>query len=482
MSITMQAIKQFVQKHLRFLHKVSKIFFWFSMGVLLGLFFLVSFGFLLFRLLYHDVIYPGVYIGSMNVGGQTPYKIDQELRQRNNAVGKSIFTFQVNDQIATISARQLGAGYDTKLLAQQAYSIGRSSDVFSNISLIFQGYISNVNLTPAFTYNQDTLKKTLHPLQKNIHVDPIDAIFTFQNNKVTAFKPSSDGKDIDMDAVKNAVQSKIAFLMQAPTPQAFLIKVPTKVLHPKIMTEDANKYGIKELIGTGTSLFLYSIPGRIHNIELAASRVNNILVAPNEILSFDSALGDVSAFTGYQQAYVIQNGKTVLGDGGGVCQVSTTLFRAILNAGLPIVERHAHAYRVEYYEEDGPPGIDATVYFPTVDLKFKNDTGHYLLIQSVIDPEALRLTYSIYGVSDGRKVAMTTPIVTNVIPAPPPLYTDDPTFPSGTIKQTDFAAAGATVTFSRTVTRGNQTLISETYKSVYQPWQAAYLRGTGPAQ
>lgn len=476
----MQAIKQFVTKHFTFFHKISKTIFWFGMGMVLGLFFLISFGFLIFRLLYNTVIYPGVYIGTMNVGGQTPYKVEQELRQRNNAVGKSTFTFQVKDEIATASAKKLSVGYDSKLLAQQAYSIGRSDDIFSNISLIFQGYVSTVTLTPAFTYNQDTLQNTLKPMQKNIHVDPVDAVFSSQNNKVTAFKPSSNGQDIDTDSVKNAVQSKIAFLMEAPTPQQFSIKVPIKTLYPKISTEAANKYGIKGLIGTGTSLFLYSIPGRIHNVELAASRVNNILVAPDQVFSFDATVGDVSSFTGYQQAYVIQNGKTVLGDGGGVCQVSTTLFRAILNAGLPIVERHAHAYRVEYYEEDGPPGIDATVYVPTVDLKFKNDTGHYLLIQSVVDPDNLRLTYYIYGVSDGRKTTMTTPLVTNVIPAPSPLYTDDPTLPTGVVKQTDFAAAGATVTFSRTVTRGNQTLISETYKSVYQPWQAAYLRGTGP--
>src|SRR6185369_9618298 len=119
------------------------------------------------------------------------------------------------------------------------------------------------------------------------------------------------------------------------------------------------------------------------------------------------------------------------GDGGGVCQVSTTLFRAALNAGLPIVERHAHAYRVGYYEEDSPPGFDATVYVPSVDLKFKNDTDHYLLIQTVIDPQELRLTFNLYGTKDDRKVTVTTPVVTNFRPAPADLYQDDPTLPKG---------------------------------------------------
>src|SRR6185369_11000366 len=115
------------------------------------------------------------------------------------------------------------------------------------------------------------------------------------------------------------------------------------------------------------------------------------------------------------------------GDGGGVCQVSTTLFRAALNAGLPIVERHAHAYRVHYYEEDSSPGVDATVYVPTVDLKFKNDTGHYILIQSIIDLTQPRLTFMIYGTNDGRVVNQTAPVVTNIRPAPADKYEDDPT-------------------------------------------------------
>ena len=236
--------------------------------------------------------------------------------------------------------------------------------------------------------------------------------------------------------------------------------------------------GIKELIGVGHSLFYHSIQSRIFNINLAASRLNGVLVAPDEVFSFDKALGDVSAFTGYQQAYVIQNGRTVLGDGGGVCQVSTTFFRALLNAGLQIVERHAHAYRVGYYEQDSPPGIDATIFVPSVDLKFKNDTGHYILIQSQVDLDNLALTFELYGTKDGRQVTMTTPVVTSQTPPPPDLYQDDPTLPKGEIKQTDFTAWGANVYFTRTVTKNGKVIIYDKFVSNYQPWQAVYLRGT----
>jgi len=317
----------------------------------------------------------------------------------------------------------------------------------------------------------------LSPIMKEITIAPIDAQFRFENGRVTTFQLSSNGQEVDIEQVKAQISNDIPNLLIFHSPKNTTIPLPIRVLKPKVSTGDANNLGITELIGTGTSLFQHSIPSRIYNVTLAASRLNGVLVADGEEFSFDKALGDVSSYTGYQQAYIISGGHTVLGDGGGVCQVSTTMFRAILNAGLPVTERHAHDYRVGYYEEDSPPGIDATVYVPTVDLKFKNDTGHAILIQTSVDPSLLRLTFYLYGTSDGRQVSMTTPIITNQTPPPPDLYQDDPTLSKGQVKQVDFSAAGASVSFSRTVTRDGKTIIADTFVSNYRPWQAVYLVG-----
>jgi len=198
-----------------------------------------------------------------------------------------------------------------------------------------------------------------------------------------------------------------------------------------------------------------------------------------EIFSFNKSLGDVSADTGFEQAYIIKEGRTVLGDGGGVCQVSTTFFRAALNAGLPILERHAHAYRVHYYEDDLGPGIDATVFDSTADLKIQNNTPAYLLIQSSVDLKKKKLTFEIYGTSDNRQVEMSKVRVWDQVPPPPDLYQDDPTLPAGTIKQVDWKAWGAKASFSYKVARGEEILTEKTFTSNYRPWQAIYLRGTG---
>lgn len=465
------------------LHKKTLIFFksftWFAVGVILGFFFLVSFTFIAIRQIYKDSIFPGVSISGVNVGGKSKLFIQNYFDSKNALVGKSTIQIQVGDNAATVSAKDIHAGYDSALLADQAFSIGRSDNVLSNMSIIFQSYLTGISLPPSYTYDVSQLETTLKPLTDNVYVAPTDAVFQFTNGRVTTFKPSEEGQQADIASVEKALGNAIPQLTISGKIQHFTFTAPLTPLKPKISTQDANNLGIKELIGTGTSLFQHSIDSRIYNVELAASRLNGIIVKPGEEFSFDKALGDVSAYTGYKQAYVISGGHTVLGDGGGVCQVSTTLFRAILNAGLPITERHAHDYRVGYYEEDGPPGIDATVYVPTVDLKFKNDTNNSILIQSVVDPDTLRLTFYLYGTSDGRQVSMTTPVVTNQTPAPAPLYQDDPTLPKGVTKQIDFAANGATVSFSRTVTKNGSLYIHDTYTSNYRPWQAIFLVGTG---
>ncbi len=326
-------------------------------------------------------------------------------------------------------------------------------------------------------YKQEEVNKILFKTAKDINRDPQNPKFEFTGNKVTEFSPALPGIAVDNDKFKSGLIDSLNNL--ATTQEKNLVyQIPVSTTDPLVKTGDVNNLGIKELIGRGTSTYFHSIPGRVFNVNLAASRVNGTLVAPGETFSFDQTIGDISRATGYQQAYVISGGKTILGDGGGVCQVSTTLFRAVLNAGLPVNERSAHAYRVGYYEQNSPPGIDATVYYPTVDFKFTNDTGHHVLIEAKNDPKNYSLIFEIYGTNDGRVATISKPVVSNYSPPLPTLYQDDPTLAVGITKQVDYAAAGSRVTFNYSVTKDGQQIFHKTFVSNYQPWAAAYLRGT----
>lgn len=452
--------------------------FWFLIGACLGLFFLASFAFILFQKLYTNVVYPGVLVNGIDFGGRKEHEVEKFFERKNERVAKTLFIFSEENHHATASAQELEGGYDADLLAKQAFSIGRGNDTVGNISVIVQAYLNGIYLPASFRFSDENLQAKLAQVREALHLDPVEALFTFQNGKVVAFRLSTNGQEVDMDALTRAFSRKIEEVVSLEKPQTVEIAIPIRTLTPKVTTEKANDLGIRQLIGTGTSLFQGSIPNRIFNIALAAERLNGILVAPNEAFSFNKALGDVSTFTGYKQAYIIKDGKTILGDGGGVCQVSTTFFRSLLAAGLPVVERHAHSYRVAYYEQDSSPGFDATIYVPMVDLRFKNDTGNYILIQSAVDSYVQRLTFSLYGTSDGREVSISKSTITAQTPPPEPLYQDDPTLPKGTVKQVDFAAAGANVSFTRQVTKGGKVIISDKFVSNFRPWQAVFLRGT----
>jgi vancomycin resistance protein YoaR len=326
---------------------------------------------------------------------------------------------------------------------------------------------------PTNLVDRDKLSEYLKDVSNKVNQPLKEAQFNFDatSSRVSAFVPAQEGRELDIE--KTATLVNLALKGERPK----LVTLPVKTIEPKIKTSEVNNLGIKELLGQGVSYFAGSIPNRIYNVGLTASKINGVLVPPGEIFSFNRTVGDISAATGFKQAYVIKEGRTVLDDGGGVCQDSTTLFRAALNAGLPIVKRTAHAYRVGYYEQGFPPGLDATIYYPSVDFQFKNDTGHHILIQA--HTVGTTLTIDLYGTSDGRVANLTRPIITSQTPAPPELRQDDPTLPKGVVKQVDFAAAGANVVFQRTVVRNGETIINETYRSNYRPWQAVYLVGTG---
>ncbi len=248
----------------------------------------------------------------------------------------------------------------------------------------------------------------------------------------------------------------------------------------------AKALGITELVGKHTTYFYGSSAARIHNIRLAASHFHGYLVAPGEVFSMARVLGDISLATGYQEGLIIFGNHTVKGVGGGVCQVSTTLFRTVFFAGYPVVERYPHAYRVLYYEQtpsgaDNPnlAGLDATVYAPIVDFKFKNDTPYWILMEVYVYPQYRYLTWKLYSTSDGRKVEWHTTGLQNVVDPPPPKYIENPDLKQGEIKQTDWAAQGADVTVTRIVWRNGKVLFKDRFYTHYEPWQAVCEYGPG---
>jgi len=323
--------------------------------------------------------------------------------------------------------------------------------------------------------NNDKVAEYVTNFDKSIKQDPRDAQFKFENGKVLQFESSKDGYVIDEKKMSSDICQNLD--KWSDIDGEIKYDLPLIKTAAKIKTDQVNNLGIKELIGRGTSSFRHSSDIRNMNVEKGASIVNRILVAPEETFSFIKNLGEVTLDNGFKQAYVINKGKTVLDVGGGICQVSTTLFRAMLDAGLNITSRTAHAYRVSYYEEDSKPGFDATVFIPTPDLKFVNDTGNYVLIQSFYDGVKKTLAYEIYGTRDGRKVEISNYKQWDAAPPPPDVWIDDPTLPAGKVVKDESKVPGLKTSFDWKVTKDGQILHQKVFTSSFVPWAAVYRRG-----
>jgi len=258
--------------------------------------------------------------------------------------------------------------------------------------------------------------------------------------------------------------------------------IPLQIIEDQPVVTDAStaeSLGITELVSSETSYFYGSSAERIQNIQAAASRFDGVLIAPGETFSMGDALGDVSLDNGFAEALIIYGGRTIKGVGGGVCQVSTTLFRTVFFGGYPVIERYSHAYRVSYYEQSQSGardhnlvGLDATVYFPLVDFKFTNDTPHWILMETYPNASGRSLTWKMYSTKDDRTVTWETSGPQNVVTAPEPRILESDELKAGQIRQVDWAADGADVVVTRTVLKNGSVYFSDEFKTHYEPWQA----------
>jgi vancomycin resistance protein YoaR len=285
---------------------------------------------------------------------------------------------------------------------------------------------------------------------------------------VTVIQESLVGRRLDVEGTTASVQQAVGSgSKQAPL-------VISEVV-PEIDSRRVAEMGIRELVASGSTYFAGSSADRMRNIEVAAQKFDGVVIPPGGIFSFNKIVEDVSAANGFEDSLVIWGDRTAVGVGGGVCQISTTVFRAAYEGGFPIVERYNHGYVVGWY---GDPGMDATIFTPSVDFKFRNDTDAYLLIEPVVDLANGVATFNFYGTDPNRQVTVSTPKISDVVPAPPALYTVDESLAPGAKEQVDWAKEGMTVEVVRTITQDGTTR-TDTLRSKYQPWQAVFLVGPG---
>jgi vancomycin resistance protein YoaR len=329
--------------------------------------------------------------------------------------------------------------------------------------------------------NRPVMIGYLNTIKGDVSQQPENARFIFNDDtrQLDLYAPAVVGRMLDIENSVTAINDALLQGKHSAELQVILTQ-------PQVGdSATAADLGITELVSQQSTYFRGSSPDRVHNIETGAEKFKGLLIAPGQEVSMSDILGDISLNNGYAEAPIIFGDETIQGVGGGICQVSTTLFRTALHAGFPIVERSAHSYRVKYYEQtasghdDSLAGMDATVFVPLVDFRFTNDTPYWLLMETYVNTTDYRLTWKFYSTSDGREVTISPREMTDITDPPDPLYRENPDLATGVKKQVEYAAQGATVTFDRVVTRGGQVIDSDHFVTHYQAWQAVYEYGPG---
>jgi vancomycin resistance protein YoaR len=327
------------------------------------------------------------------------------------------------------------------------------------------------------TLDEGAVRGYLQWVAPSLVVEPVDARFHFNDrtDELEPISPSEDGRALDINA-------SVASIVRELEGGNHYVPLELEVTAPRYPdTALAEEVGIVELVAEGDSYFIGSPSGRDHNIRLAATKFDGIVIPPGETFSFNHFLGEVSAEAGYDESYITAGEQLAIEVGGGICQVSTTAFRAAFWGGYPITERWPHNNRIGYYElRKAGVGMDATVYSPYVDLRFVNDRDYPLLIETEIEDAEHRLVFRFYSTDDGRQVEKEGPDVSGRTKPGPPIYQLDEDLDPGTVVKWQSAVDGLTAVVVRKVYDAAGDLVAEdTFVSKHDARRAAYHYGTG---
>jgi vancomycin resistance protein YoaR len=348
--------------------------------------------------------------------------------------------------------------------------------------------LSMVTLNPAGPTGPASVELNVEPLQtlaqraaKEIDQEPRDARFTLSNGHLNVLRASRDGRAVNQPAAVELLKGRIEAGERTVT-------LPVDVVRPAVAGEDAANLGIRELIDESTTAFAGAIPEKAHNIQLAASRLNGVVVPPGGTFSFNKEVGPTTLEAGFQWGFGLTTGgqsggvHTVPSVAGGICQVATTLFQPVFWAGYQLEERYWHLYWIPSYTSRGLVGLDATVDSDAgLDLKWINPTDHPVLIQASTDAE--HVTFRLYGQKPLWNVRVDEPLISNRVTADPtPEVQPEPSLPWGRVLAVESARDGFDVVLDRHVEPKDGHQPRElVLKSVYAPSHTVTLVGTGGA-
>ncbi|MGI6777167.1 MAG: VanW family protein [Acetivibrionales bacterium] len=510
--------------------------------ITIGVFSLLMLGIagqLTYSVLKYDRVYNGIYINNIHVGKLSLNEMDDLLKSSfgNNLQSQKI-TLNAGKAVREFTLEELEAAYNLEKAVEEAYSIGRSGNLFNRLYSIISAGRKGMNINITVDYNREKLDSIVNSLYDEIFVNVKEADVLIEEEKVT-IRSGHSGISIDKDEVTAAVESliqkeeggSIDIQVEITKPNKIEIEdiydqiikepqnasvqiennkvkiiphitgrhvekadlisvsnqleltedtemtIPIKTVQPEITDEKLNSILFRDTLGTMNTYFSSSgqnDSNRAENIRLAATTINGLILGPDEVFSFNGVLGPRTAEKGYKEAHAYIGGEVIDDIGGGICQVSSTLYNAVLYAGLQVVERSNHMFTVGYV----PLGLDAAVSYGGPDLKFKNSTPWPIKIEaSIINNN--RVSFTIKGTSENPKKQFEfISKLVNTIDFPTK-FIDDPNIPEGQTKIKQNGKKGYVADTYRIVKEDGKVIEEvKLHTSTYNPLTEEILRGT----
>jgi vancomycin resistance protein YoaR len=365
-------------------------------------------------------IYPGVTVQGVDVGGMTKEEANNKIIETFvTPIGDKKLSIEIGDKQYELNYSDIIPKYDIDAAIDKSYKYGKEEGIFNKYRAIKNKDDKKNEIPLDFSYDEEKLKEYEEKIQSDITQSSKDATISIDKGKVLV-KAGIEGRTINLDTLDGKLKENINGDINVT--DKFSMEV--EITKPRVTKEDLSK--IKGVMGTFSTSYATSATGRSTNIEIATKVIDKTIVMPGETFSFNNVVGPRTAERGYQEAGTYVGNKVEPGIGGGICQVSTTLYRAAMKANLRSVERTNHSMVVGYAE----PGLDATVSFGYLDYKFKNDYDFPIYIQGIIAGKII--TYNIYGDPsslNGRSYDMASEIL-ETIPPETKIVPDD-TLPLG---------------------------------------------------
>lgn len=417
---------------------------------------------------YENLVYPGVSVEGI--------KISNKSFSEAIAIIKNKFSKKISDKKIYIRAEDksyafdysnLKASYNINDAARKAVGYGKNKSFFDKFKTIKGD--SNFNIKLKFDYDKNSINEIIKSIEKDVNKAPQNASINIgADSKVQIVKEVSGKKLNAKELQKNLINN-----INGSTNSYDYIDAPIEVVKPSITSETFSSIDAK--ISSFTTSFSGSSSGRANNIALAASSINNTFIAKDAEFSFNNTVGETSAARGYMEAPIIVGSNKETGIGGGICQVSTTLYNAVLRAGINPTERTHHTVPSYYV----PLGQDATVSYGTMDFKFKNTLGFPIFLKGYVDKE--NIYFDVYSNSSllQNKYDIVSEI-TETIKADT-VYVNDNSIPIGETKEDpkNIVSDGYRVNVYRLMyTNGVLKSKDFLHKDYYAPSNKVILRGT----